>query len=203
MGRFSKEPAKGDFEKAPAGTHVAVCFRIIDLGTQHEEYQGEEHVRSKVLISWELPGETMADGRPFAVSRFYTNSLHEKSALRKDLEAWRGRAFTEAELQGFDLAKVLGVPCLVAVTHTESGREKVTAVLALPKGTPAPKPSNPLQTFFLDEWDDAVWETIPKGIQAIIKASDEYKALKGPEDAPTSDWPPEHPDDDPDERPPF
>lgn len=182
MGRFAKEPTGGgDFEKVPPGTHLGVCFRLIELGTQHDEYEGEVTTRLKLLVSWELPGELMADGRPFAVSRFYTNSLHERAALRKDLESWRGRAFTKTELEGFDLAQILGKPCLVAVTHTPSGREKVNAVLALPKGTPVPTLSNTPQAFFLDEWDDAVFETLPKGIKAIIQKSDEYKAMKGSE----------------------
>ena len=43
----------------------------------------------------------MPDGKPFLVRRRYTASLHEKSALRKDLESWRGRAFTNVELDGF------------------------------------------------------------------------------------------------------
>lgn len=195
MGRYAKEPASGDFEKAPPGTHVGLCFRVLELGTQHEEWQGEEKISLRVLISWELPGELMADGRPFAVSRFYTNSLHEKATLRKDLEAWRGRAFTEHELAGFDLAQILGKPCLVSVSHTEKGKERVNAVLALPKGTPVPTLTNEPLAFFLDEWDDAVFEKIPKGIRAIIERSDEYKLKMGQLAA---DTPP--PDDD---TPPF
>ena len=56
-------------------------------------------------------------GRRFDVARVYTLSLHERAALRKDLESWRGRKFTEMELDGFDLEKLLGVNAQVAVTH--------------------------------------------------------------------------------------
>ena len=181
MGRYAKEPQGGSFEKAPAGTHLGICFRVIDLGTQHKEWQGEERVVSQVLVSWELPAETMADGRPFSVSRFYTNSLHEKSTMRKDLEAWRGRPFTEKELAGFDLSSILDAPAMISVIHTESGREQVHSVIAVPKGMPIPKRHNPLQAFFIDEWDDAVFAQLPDGIQKIIKASDEYEALHAPD----------------------
>jgi len=184
VGRYAKEPTGGDFEKTPPGTHIGVCFRVIDLGTQHEEYQGEPRVANRVLVSWELPNELMQDGRPFAVSRFYTNSLHEKSALRKDLEAWRGKPFTKAELERFDLASILNKAAMISVVHTETGREKVNSVIAIPKGTPTPSVSNDLTAFFIDEWDDAVFATIPKGIQEIIKKSDEFKLRQRDGDAP-------------------
>ena len=49
-------------------------------------------------------GEAEDDnGRRFQLRKDYKNSLHEKAGLRKDLEAWRGRRFTDAELAGFDL----------------------------------------------------------------------------------------------------
>jgi hypothetical protein len=175
MGRYSKEPSGEDFEQPPPGTHLGMCFRIVDLGTQVGEFNGEERIANQVLISWELPEETMNDGRPFAVSRFYTNSLHEKAALRKDLEAWRGRAFTERELEGFDLLSILGKAALVSVVMNAKGKAKVNGVFALPKGTKAPKLVNPQQAFFIDEWDESVWKELPKGIQAIIQKSEEYR----------------------------
>ncbi len=188
MGRYSKEPQGGDFEQAPAGTHRATCYSIIDLGTQHVEFNGEEKTQNQVMISWELPDETMSDGRPFSVSRFYTNSLHEKSSLRKDLAAWRGRDFTEQELAGFDLASIIGKGCLVSVVMNQKNKAKVGAVLAMPKGTATSKLVNDQRLFFLDEWDAHVWENLPKGLKAIIMKSDEYQQLHGPgADAPPND----------------
>jgi hypothetical protein len=37
----------GDFEQAPAGTHMARCVRIIDIGTQFGEYQGKPNARAR------------------------------------------------------------------------------------------------------------------------------------------------------------
>jgi len=73
---------------------------------------------------------------------------------------------------------ILDKPALINVGRSEKGREKVVSVVAIPKGTTVPTRFNPLQTFFIDEWDDAVFAQIPEGIQKIIKQSDEYKALK-------------------------
>ena len=36
-----KDSGGGEFEQAPAGTHMAVCIRVIDIGTQDGEYQGK------------------------------------------------------------------------------------------------------------------------------------------------------------------
>ena len=48
-----------EFEQAPAGTHVARCIKLIDLGTQFGEYQGKPTSARKVVVSWELPNEIM------------------------------------------------------------------------------------------------------------------------------------------------
>lgn len=179
MGRFAKDTGGEEFPQAPTGTHVARCFRIIDLGTQHGEYQGQPNVRSQVLVSWELPAELMDDGKPFAVSFFYTNSLGEKANLRHHLEAWRGKQFTPDELEGFDLMNILGVPCMVTVTANEKGKAKVTSVSGLPKGFKCPPQVNPSTAFWMEEWSDEEFAKIPKGIQEIMKKSDEYREMIG------------------------
>ncbi len=200
MGRYSAEPQGGDFEKAPLGTHLGICYRIIDLGTQHKEFDGEARIVKEVMISWELPGETMADGRPFSISGFYTDSLHEKAKLRAHLAAWRGRDFTKDELARFDKAALLDKPALVNIGRTESGKEKLISVIAIPKGMPIPKRSNPLQAFFIDEWDDVLYKELPDGIKKLIAKSEEFKAVKGivPEDE--ESWPSDEPAE---EKPPF
>jgi hypothetical protein len=110
MGRYANDTGGGDFQHAPIGTHAARCIRLIDLGTQQGEWQGKPTFKNQVLVMWELPDELMEaqdDGqpRPFIVSKFYTNSLSEKANLRKDLTTWRGRDFTDDELDRFDLQR--------------------------------------------------------------------------------------------------
>ena len=176
MGRFANTSGGGDFAQAPVGNHAARCVKLIDLGTQVGEYQGKKTVRNQVMVSWELPDELMDDGRPFIVSQFYTNSLNEKARLRADLIGWRGRDFTPEELQKFDLQSILGAPCLVNVVHNDKGRAKVTAVAKLPKGMSIPSAINPPMAFWLDAFDPEVFDTLGKGLQAIIEQSPEYKA---------------------------
>jgi hypothetical protein len=176
MGRHAKDAPTSDFKQAPTGTHLARCIRLIDLGTQHGEYQGQPNVRNQVLISWELPNELMDDGKPFTISHFYTNSLNEKATMRAHLESWRGRQFTEAECKGFDLNNVLGKPCMVTVIANDKGKSKVSAVAAMPKGMQTPAQVNPSSAFWIEEWDQAAFDAIPKGIREIIEKSEEFKA---------------------------
>ena len=106
----------GNFVSAPIGTHPARCYSIIDLGHQRNEYEGQVSVKQQVLISWELPLEDkLDDGRPIGTSKFYTMSLNDKANLCIDLASWRGKAFTEEEKLGFDVSKLLGVPCILSI----------------------------------------------------------------------------------------
>ena len=51
-------PEEQAYELAPAGSHTAVCLRVVDLGTQAGMYGPKR----QILISWELPDDQMADG---------------------------------------------------------------------------------------------------------------------------------------------
>lgn len=178
MGRYAKDSGGGDFQQAPTGNHVARCVRLVDLGTQHGTYEGKATTRNQVLLSWELCNELMNDGQPFIISEFYTNSLSEKSKLRPHLESWRGRPFSEEELNGFDLENILSKPCMLSIVANEKGRSKVAAVAQMPKGIKAPEALNVPISFWIDEWDQQAFDAMSDGIKKIIAESDEYKARK-------------------------
>lgn len=177
MGRFASDTGGGDFVQAPSGSHVARCVKVTDLGTQTGEYEGKPTHRNQVLITWELPNELMDDGKPFLVSKFYTNSIGEKATLRHHLVSWCGREFTVGELAMFDLQTILGATCLISVVHSEKGKAKVDAVMRLPKGMECPPQINPSEDFWLDEFSQEKFDRISNGIQGIIVKSPEYAAL--------------------------
>ena len=95
------------YPQVSSGVHKARCIRVIDLGTQRQEYSGEVSWKRQVMLIWEVPEQDNMNGEPLTISKFYTLSLHEKSNLGADLSSWRGRAFTETEKQGFDISKML------------------------------------------------------------------------------------------------
>lgn len=130
MGLIVSRPEGGDYEDVPTGLHQAVCVRVFDLGLQAGFNNGP--AQHKVCILWEIL-ERKSNGQRFLVSRDFTASLHAKSNLTSFLEGWRGRAFTEAELSGFDLDVLVGAPCALNLveTTTQAGKRFVQVQTAM------------------------------------------------------------------------
>ena len=126
------------YEPCPEGLHHGVCVDVVDLGLVKGQY-GEKH---KIRIVWQVDQVNAETDRRFTVSKQYTLSMHEKSTLRKDLEGWRSRKFTDAELAppGFDIEKLIAANCQLHVVHTmkDDGRifGNVAAIVPPPKNVP-------------------------------------------------------------------
>lgn len=178
-----KENQGGGYPPLEAGSYRAICYSIVVLGTTYNEMF--DNIQKKVMFTWELPDERIEkDGKslPRAISATYTLSLNEKSNLRKTLETWRGKQFTADELQGFDITKVLGAPCMISTTVGSNtlGKQfsKVTAVSRLPKGMEAPKDTeNPKVIFDISNEECPLedMELLPPFVQERIRQSEEYK----------------------------
>lgn len=173
----------GTFENCPAGNHIAVCTRVIDLGTQRIVFDKEVKHQRKIYVGWEIPDELMEDGRPFMVGKRYTYSSHEKATLRQHLEAWRNRKFEPKDFgeNGFHIKKILGVGCMIQVVHTErDGKHyaNVQSVGSLPKGVANPEPAGDVIFFSLeeDEIDLNLLDTLSERMQETIRESPEYQA---------------------------
>lgn len=121
MSIIVKDTGSGDFQIPDAKLHNGVCTAVFDLGMQ-AGYQGQ--IQHKVAIFWELEDVITDggdyDGKRFVVSNMYTASLNERANLRCILESWRGRGFTETELDGFDIAVLRTVPCTVHIIHNKN-----------------------------------------------------------------------------------
>jgi hypothetical protein len=185
MGLVAKDKGGKGFDPVPEGTHNAVCYALIDLGTHLDEKFGNRN--HKLVIIFEIPTERIEiekDGvkmnLPRAISKQYTISLSEKSNLRKDLQTWRGRGFTPEELKGFDVKNVLGKSCLLQVIHTHKGEKtyaNISAIIGFPKGMPPLTPENPLTFYSIHESRDVIPQHVPDWIRDIIKTSDEYQSF--------------------------
>ena len=194
MGLKARAGGGSSIPTAPSGTHVARCVRIIDLGLQ----EGKFGVKHQVLVMWELPNACIAEGdyagEPYMLSIRYTLSLHEKANLRRDLDAWRGKPLSDAEVDaGFDLHVMVGEPCMLSVVHQprKSGEGVVAAikgVMALPSGMVCPEAFNPLLVFDQDNPDVDVLDQLPGWVKEAIQ-----KAV--PPAQPTDEEPPPLQDD--------
>lgn len=180
------------YKPAPAGNHVAICTGVIDLGTQEKIWEGKSSWVPTIRLLWELTDELREDGKPFTLTRDFTLSLHERSALRAFLQGWRGKAFTDEELQGFDVAKLLEVPCMLNVVHVpgKDGRTfaNVTAATPLPKRITAPQPQGDVIYYNMDE--GAPSESIPEWIRKKILQSKEFRDVTASTAASSNPIPP-------------
>jgi hypothetical protein len=200
---YLPQPTEGNFDPVPAGTHLGICFRVIDLGTQVTTYAGEQKRARKIMISWEIPDEKMTDGRPFVISQMFTWSMHEKSTLRKSLEAWRGAAFTDADFRpptAFDIKNILGKACTLSVTHNEKGDRtyaNIASVGKLMKGAAVPALVNAKVYLWLspDRWNEAAFNGLSLNLRTKISATPEYVELQKqlnvapPDEAPDEEIP--------------
>jgi hypothetical protein len=204
MSLIASESSSAPRTLAPAGTHVARCVQLVDLGTQDDTYLGEPKISHKVRITWELPYELHVFDKekgeqPFFLSKKYTLSLGEQATLRKDLESWRGRQFTEEELRGFDLKNILGAACQITVLHKTSKtsgkvREEVSAVTPLAKGMNAPQAISELLSYDVDEGRSDNYRKLPKFLQEDIAKCHEWRQME--ENETNSEPPPKEDEED-------
>jgi hypothetical protein len=186
---FIVEDKGGNFERCPAGAHLARCYRIVDLGTQKSEYMKEPKYLHKIMVGWEIHGMNddgskilMNDGRPFAVFKNYTHSWSEKANLRIHLQSWRGRPFSEEEMHKFDLANVLGVWCMLNVIerqgqngNTYANVAGVTPVPAMIKKNGLPEAVNKNEIFNIAQPDMEVFNGFSDNLKKKIESSPEWQ----------------------------
>lgn len=189
--KWSASDNSGSWPQPETGNWTAICIRIIDLGTQENEYQGKVNLRRQSLIVWELPDQLDSEGKPLTISKAYTSSLGDKATLRKHLASWRGRDFTAEELAGFDPKNLLGKSCLlnlVTVQGQKGEKVVIATISALPKGMSAPNaPVHTQYIYSLDDHDQAIWDTLSDGIKGWINRSQERSQSQlAPSVAPTA-----------------
>jgi hypothetical protein len=162
MSIVAKDSGGGGFQRElpEPGIHHAVCSKVFDLGMQAESYNNENSWRHKALVVWELD-QTIEDkeseyyGKRLLVHNEYTVSLNEKSKLRKHLESWRGREFTDEELMhGFDIEKLIAVQCQlnIVIRKSGAGRDYSRVESVAPAGKNAPIMTPELPEDWCPDW---------------------------------------------------
>ena len=192
----------GDFKRLEPGTYAAVCDMVVLMGYQPGSAAFPKP-RLKVYIRWQVPEERTDDDRPMVVGATLTASMNEKAQLRQLLEGWRSKKFSDEDAEAFDVAKLIGQPCMVSVVEKDVGGKtysNVASVSKLPKGLPAPA----LEGEALVYWntrsteDGFVFRKLPQWLQKKIE--EQIEPTSQPANAP-------HPvtagGDDPDDDIPF
>lgn len=185
-GNFSENT---DYERLEAGVYPARCIQVIELGHHKNTHpQAKSECKAELMIVFEVSGELMQDGRPYTVNWRGTNSLGEKAILRGLLKSWWcGRDFTEDELRGFELSKILDAPCMLNIAK-EAGKKdttkiynKILGVMPLPKGMTVADRVNDLVDFGIDDrHNPELFAKIWPWVANIIKESYEAKGIPIP-----------------------
>lgn len=129
----------------PEGQNVSVCVDLIDLGEKVESFEGNpEKVVHKVALVYRTGEQNPETGDPLDVAQEFTLSMHEKAKLRKHLEAWRGKGYSEDAIeQGIPLHKLVGQPALLSIAHKTSAKGRtygyIASISPVPKGLTVPK----------------------------------------------------------------
>lgn len=175
MSMIVKSEGNSEIKQLEPGVYTCIASAIIDLGIQESSMYGNK--QRKAIIVWNIVGETVKindEEKPRVISKEYTMSLNEKSTLRRDLQAWRGKPFTVEELKGFDLANILNVPCQIQINQEEKNGKTYTVIagiMSIPKGMQVEKLEN---TYVFDTYEPASWiyyDLIPNWIKEKIKKS--------------------------------
>ena len=175
----------GPRENPPKGTQCARLIHIIDLGTQHTEFQGQAKDKRQVRLTWELVDSEMSDKRKFVVGKTYNASLY-KSSLLDTIESMTGKPIEFHEDGSYNMGQLLDAPCMVTIDHVVKGDKtyaNITSISPMPtikgKLVEADPSTNHILNFGLDNFDQDIYDMIPAWIQAIIEKSPEYKKIKG------------------------
>ena len=121
------------------GSIQGVLAEVVDLGIVTTEWKGEKRQVHRCMLTFEINETIERDGHDqrMIVSRTFTASLNEKAALRHFLEGWRGKTFSDEELAGFDLEKLVGINAILSLVHNTSDNKtycNIDSAAALLKG---------------------------------------------------------------------
>ena len=133
----------GGFAPHPEGQFPMVCVDVVDLGVNVEQFGDQEPREAHKVALVFASGATHETGELILVTTEMTLSMNEKANLRKFLQAWRGKSYSEEQAKaGVPLHKLAGQAALVSIEHvtTRKGRQfaKLATIAPLPKAMPAP-----------------------------------------------------------------
>ena len=181
---------KKEYSRVEDGAYPARIVQIIDFGKQIEtdwktgepkvyEDSGAPIIKHKVWINFELPTETIevnGEMKPRWYGKEFTVSMHEKSALFALLKAVDPKG--DATNKGRNVKGLLGLPAMITIASTSSGKAKVGAISGVPKGMKVDELANDETFFDLDSTDLSIFESLPQWMQDRIKGGVDFDETK-------------------------
>lgn len=135
-----------NFAPHSEGQFAMVCVDVVNMGVKIETFPGQDEPREVPKVALVFVSGERQDDKEHSLALVTTEmtlSANEKANLRKFLESWRGRSYSETQAQaGLPITKLHGVAGLVSIEHvtTRKGRAfaKIASISPLPKTMPAP-----------------------------------------------------------------
>lgn len=178
-----KDRAKPKTPPVEPGVYMAICIGCVDLGEQYNETF--KNRSNKCLYIFELIGETIeVDGemKPRQLSKEFAISSSSKSNLRKFIESWNGKSYTDDDFMELDLFDQIGKSCQINVVLNDTKEyANIDNLMPLPRGMAPFTTETPSVRWDMSAWDDEVFKTLPEWIQDKIKKSTEYATDHAPE----------------------
>tara|TARA_R110000744_G_C19156359_1_gene539984 strand:+ start:83 stop:724 length:642 start_codon:yes stop_codon:yes gene_type:complete len=176
---------KNDF-LIPSGTHIARCYKMIHIGERNYEYNGEPKTKNSLWVFFELPFEMRVfdpnkGEQPMSISIEYNLTYYETAKLFKHINSWRGKTLTPQEIDGFEVDKLLGVPCSLSIVHNTSLKNgkiyaNIQSVSGIPKGMECPNQINDTLVWdYEDNFSLDVFNSFHSFFQNMIKETPEWK----------------------------
>ncbi len=171
----------------PVGSFPARVYKIVYMGTVKGEFKGSPTESYRVSITWELPTKTHVfkegePAQPFSVSKAVSHSMGKKSSLRPIIEGMLGISFMDEEAYAFDLDDIIGMTCMLGITHKETPEGKKVEIKSfskLPEGLDCPPAINKPVIVSYEKWDQAEFDKLPGWMKEQMVKTPEYKKLKG------------------------
>jgi len=197
MIKANKPESTFEYELCPAGTHLARVFKIVNIGTIKESWEGQEKDSHKIRVYWELPSEKKTyeiekDGKKetvnsvFSISQEYTLSFGDRAKLRPIVVGIMGEDFkTDQDAWNFNIEDILGKSCIINVTHRTSkdGQRQYAIVVsasALMKGQKEEEPVNEAKIVDVETITEEELDKVYDTLRQKIKSSKEYQARMNP-----------------------
>lgn len=170
-------------ELIPEGSYDAICYGVVELGTHTRVSKFGTKTNPEIMLMFEIPELEMTyekDGKevtaPRVINQKFNQFMADKANLRKFLEAWRGKSFTDEEVETFSVDNVLGKGITLAIEHSQDGKyANIKSVAPLHKSVKLGKPYNPIINFGISDIHSEAFNDLYDWLKKIIMDSEEFK----------------------------
>ena len=112
-----REMTDTSFINLKPGTYKSRVTGVAELGLQETTYKDVQKIQKQIALLFsvfENDGST-----PVILGKSFAMTIRDNATLRKAIIAIRGKDFTPEELNDWDLAELLGLPCLITIDQYE------------------------------------------------------------------------------------